>query len=55
MGRRETIFRLAKGFRGRSKNCWSLALRRVPLEDDAPKEALGQEPASQRLRQRLGE
>ena len=29
MGRRETIFRLAKGFRGRSKNCWSLALRRV--------------------------
>ncbi len=26
---RELVFRLAKGFRGRSKNCWRLARLRV--------------------------
>ena len=29
MTRKETIFRLAKGFRGRAKNCFRLAIRRV--------------------------
>jgi len=29
MPRKETIFRLAKGYRGRAKNCFRLAIRRV--------------------------
>lgn len=29
MTRRETILRMAKGFRGRAKNCFKLAIRRV--------------------------
>lgn len=26
---KKKVFKLAKGFRGRAKNCWTLALRRV--------------------------
>ena len=29
MTRKDKIFALAKGFRGRSKNCWRLAINRV--------------------------
>jgi large subunit ribosomal protein L20 len=36
MTRKDKIFALAKGFRGRSKNCWRLAINRVEKSLQVP-------------------